>query len=317
MTESDRESPPPLVLLANDQEWSARTLESILGPRGFASIRAYTGKQALDLARRTQPDVIIVDASMPDVSGIEICQRLRQDLEFPLSTAIILTTAGPASRSQRLEAYTAGAWEFFSMPLDAEALILKLTLFIKAKREIDRWRSESLLDAGTGLYNVRGLARRAREIGADATRRHTPLACVAISTQPDESSDGLGEPDLEPREAEHFSDICRRTARSSDAVGRLGRTEFAIIAPATDEQGAVRLVERLREMVEAIPLAHEGTPRRFKVRAGYCAVPDFANSSVDAVELLLRAATALRHGRHADAKGPITAFDDVPVRFVQ
>src|SRR5262245_57140608 len=36
---------PPLVLVANDQEWSTRSLESVLGPRGFATVRAFTGKQ--------------------------------------------------------------------------------------------------------------------------------------------------------------------------------------------------------------------------------------------------------------------------------
>ena len=161
------DSPPPLVLLANDQEWSARSLETVLGAQGFASARAFTGRQALELARRLRPDVVIADAGMPDISGIEICQRLRDDVEFPRSTPIVVTTAGPASRAQRLEAYRAGAWEFLSQPIDAEALLLKLQLFVRARREIDRSREESLIDDGTGLYNVRGLARRAREIGAD------------------------------------------------------------------------------------------------------------------------------------------------------
>lgn len=315
MVEIERDSPPPLVLLANDQEWSARSLESILGPHGFASVRAYTGRQAVELARRTRPDVIIVDAGLPDITGIELCQKLREDPEFPLSTPIVVTTAGPASRAQRLEAYRAGAWEFFSQPLDSEALLLRLAVYVKAKREIDRSREESLLDSATGLYNVRGLARRAREIGADATRRHSPLACVAIMTVPDAGEGALSE-DVDPRVTEHLSEICRRTARSSDVVGRLGRAEFAIIAPATDDKGAVRLVERLREMVETVPIPSEGAPRQLRVRAGYCAVANFAEASVDAVELLLRAATALRHGRNGEQSRSITAFDEVPLRFV-
>ncbi len=293
-------SPPPLVLLANDQEWSARSLESVLGPHGYASVRAYTGRQALELARRVHPDVVIVDSGMPDITGIEICQRFREDLEFPRSTPIIVTTSGPASRAQRLEALRAGAWEFLTQPIDAESLLLKLDLYVQARREIDRSREESLLDSATGLYNVRGLARRAREIGADASRRHAPLACVAISPVVDASSDGSGE--LDERIAEHVSDVCRRMARSSDAVGRLGRAEFAIIAPSTDSEGAVRLVQRLKEQVEATPVRLDGgesRPVRFK--AGYSAVANFAQSSVDAVELLLRAASALRQARGPEA----------------
>jgi len=260
-------------------------------------VRAYTGRQALELARRVHPDVVIVDAGMPDITGIEICQRLRDDLEFPRSTPIVVTTAGPASRAQRLEALRAGAWEFLSQPIDAESLLLKLSLFVQARREIDRSREESLLDSSTGLYNVRGLARRAREIGADASRRRAPLACVAISPVSSSADGAIGGEEIDARIAEHVSEICRRTARSSDAVGRLGRAEFAIIAPSTDHAGAVRLVERLKEQVESIPVVLDGVQRHFRVRAGYCAVSNFAQSSVDAVELLLRAASALRQAR--------------------
>lgn len=303
-------SPPPLVLIANDQEWSTRSLESVLGPQGYASVRAYTGRQAIELARRVHPDVIILDAGMPDISGIEVCQRLREDLEFPRSTPVIVTTAGPASRAQRLEALRAGAWEFLSQPIDAESLLLKLDLFVQARREIDRSREESLLDAPTGLYNVRGLARRAREIGAEATRRRSPLACVAISPV---SETGEASPDeLDARIAEHVSAVCRRTARGSDAVGRLGRAEFAIIAPSTDHEGAVRLVQRLKEQVEAIPVVLDGAARQVRFKAGFCAVPDFAQSSVDAVELLLRAASALRQARGTDAvEGAPTSYESI------
>ena len=78
--------------------------------------------------------------SHPDIPGIELCQRLRDDPELPPSTPIVMTTAGPASRTQRLDAYRAGVWEFLSQPVDAEALLLKLDAFVRAKREIDRSR---------------------------------------------------------------------------------------------------------------------------------------------------------------------------------
>jgi hypothetical protein len=52
------------------------------------------------------------------------------------------------------------------------------------------------------------------------------------------------------------------------------------------------------------------------MRAGYCAVPDFAASTVDAVELLLRASAALRHVKTGEAGDTITAFEDVPLKFV-
>lgn len=312
VAEHGRESSPPLVLLASDQEWSTRSLESVLGPHGFASVRAYTGRQALELIRRTHPDVVIIDSGMPDVPGVDLCIHLRDDPEFPSSTPVVMTTAGPASRSQRIDAYRAGVWEYLSLPVDAEALILKLSAFVRAKREIDRSREESLLDDSTGLYNVRGLARRAREMGAEASRRHAPLACVAITAS---LAGAAGGDDLDSRVAEELGDLCRRTARSSDAVGRLGRSDFAILAPATDDAGAVRLAERLREQAATTTFS-AATIGTYEIRAGYCAYQDFSKSPVDAVELLLRAATALRHVRTTEGSA-ISAYHDVPTHSVQ
>src|SRR5215218_1743776 len=82
MSPFDKPLRPPLVLVANDQEWSARSLESILGPNGYAVLRAYTGRQALELARSAQPDVVIVDVRMPDIDGLDVCEVLRDDPRF-------------------------------------------------------------------------------------------------------------------------------------------------------------------------------------------------------------------------------------------
>jgi diguanylate cyclase (GGDEF)-like protein len=310
--------PPPLVLVANDQEWSARTLESVLGQAGFAVVRAYTGRQAVDVARRTQPDAVILDVGMPDIGGIEVCHLLRTDVGLSQSTPIVMTTAGPASRSLRLDALRAGAWELLGEPIDSEALLLKMAAFVQSKREIDRVRDNAVVDHATGLYNVRGLARRAKEIGADAARRHTALACVVIAPAADVPDDALSSREDVARVVAYLSDICRETTRTSDAVGHLGQFEFAIIAPASDMAGALRIVERVQEAVDARPLMLAGEFRQLKVRAGYSAVSDFAESTVDAVELMLRAATALRHARPAEGtEVAVAAFDDVAVRQIR
>jgi diguanylate cyclase (GGDEF)-like protein len=264
------------------------------------------------LAWRTHPDAIVIDSGMTDVSGIEVCRLLRRDARFSVSTPIIGTTAGPAARADRLEAYRAGPWEYCSDPIDADQLLLTLETFIATKRELDQCHYDSLLDRDTGLYNVRGLTRRAQELGADASRRQAPLACVAVSAVPNAPVDEADLHEVAHRIAEHLGDIFRRTARVSDVIGHLGRSEFGIIAPATAASGAVRLVERIQETVHSAPFTGD---QQIRLRAGYCAVPNFAESSVDAVELLLRAATALRHVKGSETT-QITAFEDVPLRFV-
>jgi diguanylate cyclase (GGDEF)-like protein len=307
MANRDKAPSAPLVLIANDQEWSARSLESILGPSGYSVVRAYTGQQALERVRTAQPDLIILDAQMPDVHGFEVCRQLRSDPRFSATTPIIITTSGPSGRTQRLEAYRAGAWEFLGQPVDGEALLLKLATFLQCKREVDSLRDESLLDPSTGLYNMRGLARRAHEIGADAFRRRDPLACVVFAPQADAAGES---PDEEQqRIAEQIGQLLKRVGRSSDAIGRMGQSEFAVIAPATSTEGALRLVRRLGGSIESSPVPVRGGERSLRVQAGYCAVPDFAESTVDAVELLLRATTALRDLRRDGESVQVRGFD--------
>jgi diguanylate cyclase (GGDEF)-like protein len=315
MANRDKAPNAPLVLIANDQEWSARSLESILGPSGFAVVRAYTGQQALERARSSQPDLIILDAQMPDMHGFEVCRTLRGDPRFSATTPIVITTSGPSGRTQRLEAYRAGAWEFLGQPLDGEALLLKLNTFLQSKREVDALREENLLDPGTGLYNMRGLSRRAREIGAEAFRRRDPVACVVFAPELDEGEAAEPEDETE-RMSDQLALLFRQAGRASDAIGRLGVSEYGVIAPATGPEAAVRLARRLGGAVESSPIPVRGGERTLKLKAGYCAVPDFAESSVDAVELLLRATTALRDLKREGPTGErIRAFDQVPTRF--
>lgn len=315
MANRDKSSNAPLVLIANDQEWSARSLESILGPNGYSVVRAYTGQQALERARTSQPDLIILDAQMPDMHGFEVCRALRGDPRFSATTPIVITTSGPSGRTQRLEAYRAGAWEFLGQPLDGEALLLKLGTFLQSKREVDALREENLLDPGSGLYNMRGLSRRAREIGAEAFRRRDPVACVVFAPDIDEDEEEMPEEETR-RMTDQVAVLFRQAGRASDAIGRLGLTEYGVIAPATGPEAAVRLARRLGGAVESAPIPVRGGERTLRLRAGYCAVPDFAESSVDAVELLLRATTALRDLRREGPGGErIRAFDQVPSRF--
>lgn len=321
MLDHDAPARPPMILIANDQEWSARSLESILGPSGYAVLRAYNGRQAIELARTTRPDLLILDERMPDFRGTEVCRMLRDDPRFGPETPMLVMTADQVDREQQLAALRAGAWDCIGDPVDSEALLLRIGTWIRAKRAGDRLREESLLDPETGLYNMRGLARRAREIGAEAYRSRGPVACVALA--PD-APPGAGDVELMEELAErialHLGRVMRGAGRASDAIGRLGRTEFAIVAPSTEADGIVRLVERLQERMNAEPLdAPVGLERQaVTLRAGYCAVPDYTESAVDAVEMLLRAAAALRHLRsEGDEGGRIQAFEAMPVRLAR
>jgi len=295
MSAPNRRSRPPLVLIANDQEWSARSVESVLGPRGYAALRVATSQRTLELARIAQPDAIILDMGLPDLGGRVVCERLRQDVHIPLNVPIVLTTSAVASRSEKLEALSAGAWEICSEPLDVEVLLLKLDAFVQAKLAADRIREETLVDEETGLYNARGLARRARELGGEAIRRNDAIACVAFSTEPESSGAELDSAESSRIIAETVSRVCQCSARLSDAIGRVGPNEFAIIAPGTTEEGAERIVARLRDSFDSLRIAEP--ERRLRFSASVAGVANMAASAVDTMELLYRATTSLRQTR--------------------
>ena len=109
--------------------------------------------------------------------------------------------------------------------------------------------------------------------------------------------------------------LFKRAGRASDAIGRLGHSEFAVIAPATSNEGALRLIQRLGGSIEASPIPVRGGERSLRVRAGYCAVSDFAESPVDAVELLLRATTALRDLKRDGDSEQVRSFDAAPLSY--
>ena len=306
-------SRPPLALIANDQEWWARSLESILAAKGYAVLRAYTGAQALLTARNARPDVIFVELQLPDIDGVDVCRALNEDTDVGASVPIVLTASGAPDRERRLAAYQCGAWEFVSEPLDGEMLMARLTNLLKARREAERLRAESLIDDVTGLYNLRGLARRAREMGADAARRRDSFACVAIAPDADTIWGG-GEPTgrmQSPRLTEQLAAILRAAARNSDAIGRLGQAEFAIMSVGTESNGIARLARRMQAIVDDSHLELERSGSALRVSVGYYAIDDFANASVDPAEVLVRATTALREARSSRTSGEIRAYQDL------
>jgi diguanylate cyclase (GGDEF)-like protein len=286
-------------VIANSQEWHTRSLESILGPHGYAVLRAYTGKQALERCRSARPDIIVIDTDLPDIDGLDVCRTLHDDPQISPSTPILVTSPGHPSRQKRLAALRAGAWDFLGSALDGEELPLRLDAYVRAKFDADRAREESLLDQLTGLYNVRGLARRARELGSQASRHQEPFACIVFSPIVDEIEDEpLAEAAITAA-VERLAKALRESGRVSDAIGRLGPTEFAIIAQGTDASGAVRLAERLAQAlgVGAVP----GLPR-MRMAAGYDAVANYHDAPIEPSDMLVRATMAMRLSR-ADASG--------------
>jgi diguanylate cyclase (GGDEF)-like protein len=303
----DLPSLTPLVLLVDDQEWTSRSIESILRPKGHVVLKAYTGRQALDLVQKVSPDAMIVDFHLPDLGGIEVARELRRAPTVHSVTPLLMISASSVGRAERLEAFGAGAWDILRHPVDPGELVLRVETLVRAKQEADRIREEGLTDPGTGFYNARGLLRRAHEMSADAIRFERPLACVAfgpgwldraVSAEAAQASDPF---------SEGIARALKSITRGSDTVGRLASGEFVVVAPGTDRDGAVRLADRVLRLVHETPGGAAGlTPEEFRLRAGFYATA--ASEPVNPEDLLFKATMALRRAQVDEGGFPVRAY---------
>jgi len=261
-------------------------------------VKAYTATGLLQQLELTEPDALILAVDLPGGEGLNLCRMLRANSLVTPSTPIILTQPTPSTRRHTLAALRAGAAELWGQRLDAEELLLRLAAQIRAKADADRAWAEGLVDHATQLYNGRGVARRARELGAEARRRSAPLACVAFAVDAGEA-DGPS--------AETVARVLRETGRTSDALGRIGPREFVVIAPETGAEAALRLAERLAGALTGRP--RRRIAPRMEFLAGYDAVPDAAAPKFDPTTLLAHASAALAAAARDPEAGRIRRFE--------
>ena len=306
---------PPLVLLVNNQEWTARSVESVLRPAGYAVVKAYSGRQAIEVAARLKPDLVIVDYELSDTLGLDTCRAIKDLPTVDEATPFVIATAASLSRRERRECFTAGIWAIFSSPFDPVEFLGQLEIFLSARRHVaDAWESTHW-DPATGLYNWNGLLARAAELIADAQRNTRWTACVALGpkrAQPvaapkqaaADSSDAvlrLHRSDVEsPGPLERITAALAEATRDADSTGMLGANDFLILAPGTDEEGAAILAKRLVEALNARTSLEDRLRSQVEFSAGYYAGLA-EKGTLMAEDLLERPMEALRTAKRADA----------------
>jgi CheY-like chemotaxis protein len=122
------------VLVLDDNQDAADLLGLMLESVGYETTVVYNGRAALDAARRTQPDIAILDLGMPDMNGYEVARALRHRPEAATLGLIALT--GWGSREDKDAAIEAGFDVHLTKPIEAGALRAALG-------EVERLRSVS------------------------------------------------------------------------------------------------------------------------------------------------------------------------------
>jgi len=116
MTDSNRKT----VLICDDEPNIQESIRYAVEKEGFGHLLASDGNTAYDMAWREKPDLIILDVGMPGMTGLEVCEKLREAEEHADMKIIILTAFGQATDEQ--QAYKVGADKFMSKPFSPRAL---------------------------------------------------------------------------------------------------------------------------------------------------------------------------------------------------
>lgn len=303
---------PPLALIACSDDWMSRALESVFQQHGYVVAHTRSGSQTMELARLSNHDLLVLDDSLDDVRAVDVCRKIRDGGHFDHSVPVVITSLTPIDARARMAAFAAGAWEYCSHPVDLEPVFVKLETFIRARGEIVMARTEDFVNSTTGLYTSFGLRQLAGKLGARALRKHEPFACVAFAPQVHDHE--VGSSTLWKESAAGFADVAhvfREQSRQSDVVGHVGDLRLAILAPDTDAAGARLLVARLqRELDRATK--NKSIGGQVRLRAGYSAVSDLAESNINVAELVHRAESALDHAPIQGDGDAIVSYDDLP-----
>jgi adenylate cyclase len=122
---------PPRILIADDSPSNRDILQTRLAVQGYELLTATNGEEALEIARESQPDLILLDVMMPKLDGFEVCRRLKADSSLPL-IPVILVTAKTDSKDI-VAGLEAGGDEYLTKPVDQAALVARIKSMLRIK----------------------------------------------------------------------------------------------------------------------------------------------------------------------------------------
>jgi len=120
------------ILIVDDDLSAIETLVSILDGRGYLLELAHTGFEALEIAERVQPDLILLDVMMPGMDGFETCRRIRSTPKLAEVPIVMLTALD--NHASLLKGIESGADDFCTKPIERQELIMRVRTITRLNR---------------------------------------------------------------------------------------------------------------------------------------------------------------------------------------
>jgi two-component system cell cycle response regulator len=252
------------VLVADDSPIYRKLVEHTLSEKQYAVLFAKSGREAIDLFSEHLPSLVITDWMMPDLSGIELCEHIRNHSRQAYTYIIILT--GITEKNKLVKGLAAGADDYLTKPFHSDELLARVGVgrrIVELHRQLEaknRMLEElALSDPLTGLPNRRAIEDWAtRQLSGAARYGFSFLVVMADLDHFKTVNDTHGH-DAGNTVLKKFSEIVKANSRRSDMCGRIGGEEFLFVLTHTTQEGARVVIERIRAELEATKFAFDGT----------------------------------------------------------
>lgn len=244
------------ILIIDDSPDALAVAKARLTSEGHEILCAGSGKEGLEAAERDNPDLILLDVDMPDMSGFDVCRRLKADAGLCMIPVVFLSGSG--GLDDKVKGLDLGAVDFVAKPFDAFELRARVNAALRTKQLQDMLIEHAKIDPLTGLSNRRALDERLAQEWARHLRHGSHLSVIMADIDHfknvnDQYGHQTGDEVLRQVSA-RLAEGCR----DSDMAARFGGEEFVIVATATPAQAAAGFAERLRTSICSVPLEIQG-----------------------------------------------------------
>jgi len=278
------------VLVVDDSAVYRKLVSDHLRAWGFSVTVAEDGSQASAvLERADSPKLVLLDWVLPDIEGIELCQRIRAaGSSRPYIYVILLTSKD--GRQDMLHAMEAGADDYLVKPFDESELRARLLVgkrILNLQDELvqarEAMRHAATHDSLTELLNRGEVFNMLHRELERARRDRKPVSVILADIDHfKQVNDTLGH--LFGDQA--LQEVARRLRsglRVYDSIGRYGGEEFLLILPGCDLQDAVARANELRELVASAPVAALDMEKAIRVSMGVAVSENMGTEEVEAM----------------------------------
>ncbi len=217
---------------------------------------AMNGAKALHIAHNQRPDLILLDAMMPDMDGYAVCRELREapgTRDIPIIFVTALNT--PEDETRALEA---GAADFISKPVNVAVVRARVRTQLTVKRQSDALRELTLTDGLTGVTNRRGFDEALESEWRRCGRAKLPVSLIIADIDHFKTfNDAYGHQAGDECLVRVGAAMRRAAARPQDLVARYGGEEFVILLPQEDLSGAEAVAKKLLDEIAQMAIPHE------------------------------------------------------------